>query len=650
MSNPRAMSSWADDSDEETDRDFFERIGNFTIQNNIPPKNEVEEEEETEIIVLSDRDRKDEEAEILSDENDKLFPQVAKNTICNFDLTPLLTNNFPNPKFMETIAECFPSGPIVNGLAPPLTQKFFDALKGTKDQNRYVVNAKDGASFVVRREDYRDFSDDVLHQYFVMRLIQEEVWKKVPMIIYPFGIFSATRNCEYTGNPETDERKLYNFLITSYVPFNRTDKNVIAGREPSNDPAVRQMSFHVAMAPQKPKGYNPRLDGPIKPLLIPIHAWYLTKMMYDFLRFMGLYYLSSHGDAHYFNWYLRDLGEVQKVEIPDADDESKAKTYYTRYLPVLSDFGRSSVVVENRRYSFISKYYAVPPTYDHRDLHDLLLLLYSFVKNLDRVIFNPQKRNAHLIEFFQNVINRFSLQHPSLKGFDIVNGKEGKGTSFAEMARMLSKPDLFIRVMKNGREVNLYLAEAIFDAVDARFGGWKPDTRGAKPLNPSTVPVRSLNVRCPPMRQVPPSFPETKTSEEQSRLRSENIIFLREEEISDEPMEESEIEDILENLISYMELSIASNTYEAKEGLIIEKILARLAKEGMTSDKFPVDQKEIYDQFIKFKLGKDLEQRELKRDVLLKQSELVERAPVASSHRQPDEEGFRRQVSFGRRR
>lgn len=531
------------------------------------------------------------------------FRQEATDTICNLDLSPLRRNDVPNPNFMRAVAATFPDT-VIDDLAMPLQQKFFEPLTDSNPkQIRYVIEVETGSgkkrektAFVLRREDYIDFSDDVIHQYFVMAHMRA-VWEYVPMLAYPFGIFSASRNCTYTGDIEKDSGRLHNFLLYAYTPFNRDDK--IGGVPQSgNDPLKRQMSFHVAMAPPRTQ----QRGVFIKPLITPYEAWNLILLMDSFLRFANEFYGFSHGDAHYYNWHLRDFGEMRKITIPLRDGD---EDYYTSYLPVLSEFGRSSIYIEGKRYAQVSNYYAVPPAYDFIRCHDLLQLMYGFVKDLDQIRHKyPQgARNHWMKHYFDGTLAEFRSKYPEFRGVNIAEGTNRSassgsnaggpvptGTTFAEVARLLrDKNDVVL---------------AIFAKLNKDF-----DQRrvypSARPLKHSTEAVKRFNVKCPVM----PSFPKDYTRNDKDELsdtrrRSELIIHLRENN------EQEDTSEIIERLMEYMELSMHMKQYESKEGVVVDIILDRLSAGGLGPKNFSPENKEIYNRFISFKKQQDLAHRD----------------------------------------
>lgn len=582
--------------------------------------------EAAEAPLLSRETRQRYEADILSNAP---FVQEPTEQICNLDLTALVRNNYPNPKLMEKIAECFSDSieldeegnPLPTVLKYKICEPLVDAKPG---QMRYVIDIN-GAPFILRRENYSDWNDDVVHQYLIMALMRK-IYAKIPMLPYPFAIFRAGYNCQYTGDSVADEDKLFNFLLTSYTSFNNQD-NVVGGDKNSNDPGRRQMSFHVAVAPPRTK------TGYVKPLLNAHEAWNLVKLMIEFLKFAGTYYRFSHGDAHYHNWYLRDLGEVKKITIPW---EETPKHFYSRYLPVLSDFGRASFIFDGNRYGVESKYYAVPPPIDYIIEHDMVQLLYGLIKDFDytRVNYNRGSKRGYLLDlYFNGAMQYFYKQDPikysSFRKVDIVSGSDGRGTSFAEMARLFTdKPEV---------------VQWIYDRIDKEFN--RHISPVGTPLRPSTEKIVLLKKRCPLLPKFPVSYKlPTKKNFEDARHRSEVVNYLREE--SDDNPSES-----LNYLINYMNLSMKLNEYDTKEGLIIDRLLKNLDIQGIRPEKFSSEDRDVYDRFMRFKAQKDAENRQQRLETSSAQLNLVGNVeyisspvPAPSPANRPDSASYRPKV------
>jgi len=619
--------SWAEDDEDEPQKIVFApREEKYTDEGKTGyedyDKDYFDDEEAIEAPLLSRETRQRYEADILSNPP---FVQEPTEQICNLDLTALVRNNYPSPLLLEKISECFSDTVELDEEGNPmpaiLKYKICEPLVDSKPgQMRYVVDIN-GAPFILRRENYSDWNDDVVHQYLIMALMRK-IYNKIPMLPYPFGIFRASYNCQYTGE---DNDKLFNFLLTSYTSFNNQD-TVAGGDKSSNDPGRRQMSFHVAVAPPRTK------TGYVKPLLNAHEAWNLVKLMIEFLEFADTYYYRfSHGDAHYHNWYLRDLGEVKRITIPWKE---KPKHFYSRYLPVLSDFGRASFIFDGNRYGMESKYYAVPPPIDYIIEHDMIQLLYGLIKDFDytRVNYNRGSKRGYLLDlYFNGALQYFYKKDPikysTFRKVDIVAGSDGRGTSFAEMARLFTgKPEV---------------VQWIYDRIDKEFS--RHISPVGTPLNPSTKKIVLLKKRCALLPKFPANYKlPTKKDFEDARHRSEVVNYLREE--SDDDPSES-----LNYLISYMDLSMKLNEYDTKEGLIVDRLLKILDIQGIRPEKFNREDREIYDRFMRFKNQKDAENRQQRLETssaqlnLAGNVEYITPAPRSSPSYRPkaDEEGFR---------
>lgn len=555
---------------------------------------DIEDAREAELLDRDTRIRN--EAFILSSEP---FVEKPYDQICNLDLTPLLRNNYPNPKLMESISDCFSDIVEVDEdgdfFAQPLKGKICEPIKGAPGQTRFVIEIN-GVPFVLRREDYSDWNDDICHQYLSMALMRK-LYRKVPMFIYPFAIFRASYDLQYSG----DKTKDFNYMLMQYISFNRQDTHSGVNKN-SNDPARRQLSFHNAVAPPYQGSGNI-----VKPILDPLHAWYLIKMMIKFLEYAGTYYLFSHGDAHYHNWLIRDLGEVKMIAIPYVDDEKRTHKFHTRHLPVLGDFSRSSFIYADKRYGTKSSYYAVPPPVDKTIYHDMAQLMFGFVKDMDAIRFKNARRGYYLNHYFNEAIRYFYRKDPveyaDFRDIDIVKGSDNRGTSFAEMARLFSGKS----------EVIQY----IFDNIDRDFTS--PVKDFGEPLRASTEPVKTLNKNCPPLRKYPANYNlpiKSDANFQDGRRRSEIINHLREDDF-DSPRE------TLDYLIDYMDLSVKLDQYDSKEGLVISRVTKFLESKGLTADRYSDGQREIYNNFMKLKTKKDEEQRSRRRETSTAQISLA---------------------------
>lgn len=212
---------------------------------------------------------------------------------------------------------------------PRLNFDFIDEETRITD-NISIVSLRD-TKFFMKMEEYSRETDWILHEYFVGIHLENFITFSTVLGAYsctPY-VENVSRACQYAGSPPEN----VNFVLYQYIDgetlYDTIDNKKLTAQE----------------------------------------TWNIVKIVWESLKEMNVRNGFVHQDMHFSNIMIIDLGDVFTIEVG-------SKTFETRYLPKIIDYGRSAIKVEGRIFSPSDLFLKLPA---HSGTYDLIYLLRSFV-------------------------------------------------------------------------------------------------------------------------------------------------------------------------------------------------------------------------------------------------------------------------------
>lgn len=317
---------------------------------------------------------------------------------------------------------------------PRLNFDFIDEETRITD-NISIVSLRD-TKFFMKMEEYGRETDWILHEYFVGIHLENFITFATVLGAYsctPY-VENVSRACQYAGSPTEN----VNFVLYQYIDgetlYDTIDNKNLTAQE----------------------------------------TWNIVKIVWESLKEMNSRNGFIHQDMHFSNIMIIDLGDVFTIEVG-------SKTFETRYLPKIIDYGRSAIKVEGRIFSPSDLFLKLPA---HSGTYDLIYLLRSFTVVYDDysgiVGFKQTSRrdallyhllsleDDELLQIYEYYDRKYSSQNKVFSqnraSSTTVVQAERKQTSLFPKCRFMHDPDETYSAMYR-RKVDYYHDERELDKI-----------------------------------------------------------------------------------------------------------------------------------------------------------------------------------------